>query len=120
MPTRWLVLAFVLAVGVLGAGFGYYRSAVMPPDCASMVLRPKVHDILVRQFGLPGEVRYALVRTLEGGELATRFVCDAELVNDLPAESPPGRPRRIVHFESYIDRATGEHAIKAGIRPGPR
>ena len=118
MGKKRIALAFAAAMGVLGGGLAYWRVVVMPDDCASALLRARVHDILVAQFGLPENVRYVLPRTLQGGTFATRFLCEAELVNDLASETGPGKPPRIVVYDSYTD--AGTHNLRVGIRPGPR
>jgi hypothetical protein len=113
----WL---FVVAMAVLGGTLGYQRAFRVPPDCASALLRDHVHTILVSQFHLPEDVRYALVRTEEGGFFASRFVCSAELVGDRSKDEAAGKPRRIVHYRSAYDPRNGELDISAGISDGPR
>lgn len=115
-----LVRLFVFAMAAIGGALSYHRNHNVPPDCASALLRDRVHTILVTHLGLPQNVRYVLVRTLEGWFFATHFLCDAELVNDAPEHSQPGQPRRIVLYRSFYHPVTGALDVSAGIRPGPR
>lgn len=109
---------FIFAMGVLGGMLGYHRVVAMPEDCYSTRLKARVNALLIAQFGLPDNVTYRLPFQLQGGMFAMRFQCEAEIVNDLPAETGAGKPARIIVYDSYTEG--GAHSVRASIRPGPR
>lgn len=78
----------------------------MPPDCRDPATLARVHQSLTGQFGLPAGVAIEHIRTLAGGYIGFRFVCEAMLAGIDRQSLPPGST--VPGSVRYVSQLTGE------------
>lgn len=86
-----LSCGFVVLIAALGASAMYFRDR-RPPDCNDPRTLALVRQTLVTQHHLPSGTTVAYIRTIAGGFLAMRFVCQSEVTGFDPHALPPGTP----------------------------
>lgn len=96
----------------------WLRSHVVPPDCADPDTLALVRQSLTGRFKLPNSVTIDDIRTLAGGYVAFRFVCEARLggidAHALPEGSVvPG----MVHYVSNLTDDRRSHEVSVSIQP---
>jgi hypothetical protein len=107
------------AVLVFAAGcVVWLRSHVVPPDCEEPDTLALVRQSLTGQFRLPASVTIENIRTLAGGYVAFRFVCEASLGGidrqALPEGSAiPGS----VHYVSQLVPDRRRQEVTVSIQP---
>jgi hypothetical protein len=74
-----------------------------------------VHHALHQDFGLPSATALTDIRTLAGGILALRFVCEASLTGLDRASLPPGPVPRAVNFVSRLNK--DHHEVDVSLSP---
>jgi len=104
-----LALALI-AFGSLAFAAGclvWLRIHIVPPDCADAATLGRVRQSLTERFGLPASVTIEHIRTLAGGYVGFRFVCEAALAGIDPQSLPAGST--VPGSVRYISQLTGEH-----------
>jgi hypothetical protein len=94
------------------------RTHVVPPDCDDPGTLALVRQSLTGRFRLPASVTIENIRTLAGGYVAFRFVCEASLGGIDRRALPDGSPiPGSVHYVSQLmaDRRTQE--VTVSIQP---
>jgi hypothetical protein len=96
----------------------WLRTHVVPPDCDDPDTLALVRHSLTERFKLPASVTIENIRTLAGGYVAFRFVCEASLGgidrDALPAGSTiPGS----VHYVSQLMADRRSHEVTVSIQP---
>jgi hypothetical protein len=96
----------------------WLRTHVVPPDCEDRDTLALVRQSLTGRFKLPNSVTIENIRTLAGGYVAFRFVCEARLggidAHALPAGSVvPG----LVHYVSRLTKDHQNHEVSVSIQP---
>jgi hypothetical protein len=109
--------AFVVFVFTTGCVI-WLRTHVVPPDCEDFDTLALVRKSLTGRFQLPASVTIENIRTVAGGYVAFRFVCEAGLGgidrNALPEGSAiPGSVRYVSQLTA--DRRT--HEVSVSIQP---
>lgn len=95
------VVSLMLAVGLAGIVV-HLRRHVVPPGCRDARTLAQVAP------RLPAGEHLARVRTLAGGPLAFRFVCEADLDG----------PRALtVHYTSQLTEGGARHEVTVAISP---
>jgi hypothetical protein len=112
-------ILLALAVMLLGAlgGFAAWFHAGEPPGCTDPHTLAMVHESFVRHH-LPPSARMVAIRTLAGGPLALRFVCQAQLIGIHKTELPPDTPvpGEIIYTSQLTDHRT-RHEVTVRIEP---
>lgn len=113
-PWRSIALGCVLLLAASGACVAWFLSQV-PPGCADPRTLALVRQSLLERFSLPATTDLVRIRTVAGGRLALRFVCQADLAgfdrNTLPAGPIP-------HAVDYTSRLeAGRHHVAVSIEP---
>lgn len=110
-----LTLAVLLAAAL--AGFAAWFHAGVPPNCTDPRTLALVRETFPRHH-LPPTTQLTAIRTVAGGALALRFVCQAMLTgfarNDLPPDSPV--PGEITYTSRLTDNRT-RHEVTVQIEP---
>lgn len=77
-----------------------------------------MHDSLVHHFNLPETTRLTDIRTIAGGYIAFRFVCEAGLSGFTRAQLPPGSvvPGQ-VRYVSQLTNDRRQHQVTVRIEP---
>jgi hypothetical protein len=96
----------------------WLRTHVVPPDCDDPATLALVRQSLTGRFGLPASVTIENIRTLAGGYVAFRFVCEASLSGidrrALPEGSTiPGS----VHYVSQLMADRRSQDVTVSIQP---
>jgi hypothetical protein len=109
--------AFVVFVFTTGCVI-WLRTHVVPPDCKDFDTLALVRKSLTGRFKLPASVAIENIRTVAGGYVAFRFVCEASLGGIdrhlLPEGSAiPGSVRYVSQLTA--DRRT--HEVSVSIQP---
>jgi hypothetical protein len=117
-----LRLALALAAAALTAfGTGcvvWLRINIVPPDCSDPDTLALVRRSLTGRFQLPQSVTIENIRTLAGGYVAFRFVCEASLGGIDPHALPPGTDiPGSVHYVSRLTPDHRRHEVSVGIQP---
>jgi hypothetical protein len=113
--TILLTLAVLLAAAL--GGFAAWFHAGVPPNCTDPRTLAMVRDTFA-QHHLPPTTRMTDIRTVAGGALALRFVCQAMLTGidrkALPPDSPV--PGEITYTSQLTDHRT-RHEVTVRIEP---
>jgi hypothetical protein len=117
-----LRLALALAAAALTAfGTGcvvWLRINIVPPDCSDPDTLALVRRSLTGRFQLPQSVTIENIRTLAGGYVAFRFVCEVSLGGIDPHALPPGTDiPGSVHYVSRLTPDHRRHEVSVGIQP---
>jgi hypothetical protein len=96
----------------------WLRTHIVPPDCDDPDTLALVRLNLTGRYKLPTSVTIGNIRTLAGGYVAFRFVCEASLGgidrNALPDGSTvPGS----VHYVSQLTADRRSHEVTVSIQP---
>ena len=96
----------------------WLRTHIVPPDCDDPDTLALVRQNLTGRYKLPASVTIENIRTLAGGYVAFRFVCEASLGgidrNALPDGSTvPGS----VHYVSQLTADRRSHEVTVSIQP---
>ena len=103
---------------LLAGGAVYYHRTITPPDCTDPRTLALVHTSLTGHFKLPDTTRLADIRTVAGGYLAFRYVCEAELTGFDPKTLPPGTTiPRMVRYVSHLTDGGRRHEVTVRIVP---
>jgi len=115
---RWPAgIIFVVAV-LLACAATYYHRTTTPPDCTDPRTLALVHASLTGRFKLPDTTRLQGIRTVAGGYLAFRYVCDAQLTGFDRNALPPGTPiPGTVRYVSHLTDAGQRHEVTVRIAP---
>lgn len=96
----------------------WLRLNVVPPDCEDPRTIALVMQSLTQHFKLPGELSLDNIRTLAGGYVAFRFVCEAGILGVDRDALPPGSDvPGIVHYVSRLTPDHQRHQVSVGVRP---
>ena len=96
----------------------WLRTHVVPPDCEDPDTLALVHQSLTGRFKLPASVAIDTVRTLAGGYVAFRFVCEAHIAGIDANALPPGSPvPGSVHYISRLTPDRQRHEVTVSIQP---
>ncbi|MDR3534988.1 MAG: hypothetical protein P4L71_00685 [Acetobacteraceae bacterium] len=98
----------VVSAGILGTallGTAAWFLPRVPPTCADPRTLALLHDVLQDRFNLPQTTEPVHIRTLAGGVLALRFVCEADLAGFDHASLPEGA---VPHSVRYASRLLGD------------
>ena len=115
-----------LALGVFGcavlifaaATVIWLRTHVVPPGCDDPDTLALVRRSLIGRFKLPASVAIENIRTLAGGYVAFRFVCEAGLAGIDRAALPDGSAiPGSVHFVSRRTADGRGHEVSVTIQP---
>jgi hypothetical protein len=115
---RWpSAIIAVVAVLLTGAAI-YYHRTITPPDCTDPRTLALVHSSLTDHFKLPDTTRLEHIRTVAGGYLAFRYVCDAQLTGFDRNALPPGTTiPGSVRYVSRLTDAGQRHEVTVRIAP---
>lgn len=106
------------AAGGIGlAALAAYMRLNVPPDCRDPRTLALVYRSLIAHFGLPSTTRVIGIRTLAGGPLAFRFVCEADLAGVTLSQLPPGVRPGFVRYTSQLKRNREVHDVTVEILP---
>lgn len=86
-----LLAGLAVLLAALGASVLWFR-ARLPPDCSDPRTVALVRQTLIGKNHLPPGTHLAYIRTIAGGFLAMRFVCQSEVTGFDPHALPPGMP----------------------------
>ena len=112
-------IALVLAAALLAAmaWFAAYFHARVPPDCSDPRTLLLVGQSLTRHH-LPATTRLTNIRTVAGGMIALRFVCEATVTGFNESDLPPGMPLPgQVHYTSRLTPDGARHEVSVTIEP---
>jgi hypothetical protein len=123
-PRRRRVLRLTLAViaGAIALSVGaivlWLRTHIVPPDCSDTDTLAMVRQSLTGRFNLPPGVTIDNIRTLAGGYVAFRFVCQASLGGFNSQDLPPGVfVPGTVHYISRLSADRRNHEVTVSIQP---
>ncbi len=112
-----ILLALTVMLFAALGGFAAWFHAGVPPGCTDPRTLAMVHESFVRHH-LPPSTQIVAIRTLAGGPLALRFVCQAQLIGirrtDLPPDTPV--PGEITYTSQLTDHRT-RHEVTVRIEP---
>jgi hypothetical protein len=104
-------------LAVLAGTAAWFRARV-PPDCADPRTVALVRQSLATTFHLPSRTTLAGIRTIAGGLLALRFVCEADLAGLVPQDFPPGTPLPgQVRYTSRLTPDRARHEVSVSVAP---
>jgi len=88
-----------------------------PPDCEDRRTLVLVHQWLTERAGLPESVGLENIRTVAGGPIGFRYVCEADL-GGFPADRlPSGAPvPAAVRYVSLLSADGGRQAVTVSVR----
>lgn len=110
-----LALAIVLLAAV--GGFAAWFHAGKPPGCNDPRTLAMVQESLSRHH-LPATTQVTGIRTVAGGPLALRFVCEAQLVGIRRTDLPPGTPLPgAITYTSHLTDHHTHHEVSVRIEP---
>jgi hypothetical protein len=96
----------------------WVRTHVVPPDCDDPGTLALVRQSLTGRFGLPASVTIENIRTLAGGYVAFRFVCEASLGGIDRRALPDGSPiPGSVRFVSQLMADRRSQEVTVSIQP---
>lgn len=111
-------MILVVVVALLGVSAVYYHRTITPPGCADPRTLALVHDSLITTFKLPDSTRLTDIRTVAGGYLAFRFVCEAEPTGFDRRALPPGSTiPGTVHYISRLTDGGKRHVVTVRVTP---
>lgn len=115
--SKAIILALSVTLLAALAWSAVYFRARVPPDCTDPRTLSLVRQSLTNHH-LPAGTRLDNIRTVAGGFLALRFVCEADLTGfeqgDLPAGMPlPGQ----VRYTSRLTPDRARHEVTVTIQP---
>jgi hypothetical protein len=115
---RWPAATIVAMSGLLTCAAMYYHRVVTPPDCTDPRTLALVHGSLTGHFKLPDSVRLEHIRTVAGGYIAFRYVCEAQVAGFDRYALPPGTMiPGTVHYVSRLTDARRRHEVTVRIAP---
>ena len=115
--TKAILLACALLVLAACAWAAAYFHAQVPPNCTDPRTLALVSQSLTRQH-LPPATRLEHIRTVAGGFLALRFVCEATLDGFSQDDLPTGMPvPDFVHYTSRLTPDGSRHEVSVTIQP---
>ncbi len=115
---RWPTAIILVVVLLLARAAVYYHRTITPPNCGDPRTLALVHASLVGRFKLPDSTRLEQIRTLAGGYLAFRYVCEGRLTGFDRNALPPGTP--IPGWARYVSHLTDggrRHEVTVQIAP---
>jgi hypothetical protein len=117
-----LRLAVALAAfAILAVSAGcviWLRRHVVPPDCEDAATLALVRQSLTSRFALPATVSMQHVRTLAGGYVAFRFVCEADIAGlDRDALPPGSTVPGSVRYTSQLTDGHRHHEVTVSVEP---
>jgi hypothetical protein len=96
----------------------WLRTHVVPPDCDDPATVALVRQNLTARFSLPASVTIENIRTLAGGYVAFRFVCEARLGGMDRSALPDGSAvPGSVHYVSLLTAGRRRHEVTVDIQP---
>ena len=105
-------------LGLIAGGTVSCHRTVTPPDCTDPRTLALVRASLVGHFRMPDTTRLAGIRTVAGGYIAFRFVCEATLTGFDPHALPQGTPiPRMVRYVSRLTDGGRRHEVTVQLVP---
>ncbi|HUB13338.1 MAG TPA: hypothetical protein VMB34_15420 [Acetobacteraceae bacterium] len=90
----------------------------LPPNCTDPGTIALVRQSLIANDDLPATVTLEDIRTVAGGFVALRFVCQAEVGGFDPHHLPPGMPLPgFVHYTSRLTPDRTQHEVSVQLEP---
>jgi len=92
--------------------------ARLPPNCTDPGTIALVRRSLIAHDHLPPSTRLDDIRTVAGGPVALRFVCEALVGGVDPHALPPGTPLPgVVHYTSQLTPDRRRHEVTVNLEP---
>jgi hypothetical protein len=96
----------------------WLRTHVVPPDCDDPDTLALVRQSLTGRFGVPASVTIENIRTIAGGYVAFRFVCEASLGGIDRCALPEGSAMPgSVRYDSQLTADRQTHEVTVSIQP---
>jgi hypothetical protein len=115
---RWPTAIGVAVTALLTGAAICYHQTITPPDCNDPRTLALVHSSLVDHYKLPATTQLARIRTVAGGYLAFRYVCDARLTGFDPHALPPETAiPGTVRYVSQLTDGRQRHEVTVRIAP---
>ena len=112
-----LFASLAILIAAVAASVAWFHSR-LPPNCTDPGTIALVRQTLVANDDLPSTVTLQGIRTVAGGPVALRFVCQAEVGGFDPHKLPPGMPiPGVVHYTSQLTPDRKHHEVSVDLEP---
>ena len=114
-PVIFFTIALLLSA--VGATVLWFH-ARLPPNCTDPGTIALVRHSLIAHDHLPSTTTLEDIRTVAGGPIALRFVCQAEVGGFDPHRLPPGMPiPGTAHYTSQLTPDRHRHEVTVDLEP---